>query len=328
MTVFGNSHLALLLSCTTTITTASTRHTIPVHYIRLRKSLGYTYQPRAYSSLSAPPSTSTFYHTLELSASADDAVKSTFDSNDIDNTSHDSVVETLNTVVSVPSPPTAPLDTDGSLPPRTSNRARNYLRTRKKAEPQDLRRRRSLYDQIHDHALHASIFVPGNVRTLPVLFAIVRETERRWGRIVEFRCPTVRNSNVSSVHSAPRWPFVRSVRFLAVIFLSMRRSLHSSIQYPMTPFIPVTIHHYLLTGPDLVVRSATLEAPACPRCSPPCACTLLFTFLSCGFTLPVHSELQVANWLMLGRLSEPCCPGVESMSSGVILSNGDAVWGQ
>ena len=38
----------------------------------------------------------------------------------------------------------------------------------------------------------ASVFVPGDVGNLLNLFAVIRETEKRFGRIVEFRCPTVR----------------------------------------------------------------------------------------------------------------------------------------
>lgn len=38
--------------------------------------------------------------------------------------------------------------------------------------------------------VHATIFVPGTVRSLPNLLAIVAETERLYGPVAEFRCPT------------------------------------------------------------------------------------------------------------------------------------------
>lgn len=61
---------------------------------------------------------------------------------------------------------------------------------------------RSLYDQINDHTLHASVFVPGNVGSLPNLFAIVREAERRYGTIAEFRCPTVPYVSANAISAA------------------------------------------------------------------------------------------------------------------------------
>ena len=46
-------------------------------------------------------------------------------------------------------------------------------------------------EQIHRPELQATIFVPGTVGSLPNLLAIVREAERRYGPITEYRCPTV-----------------------------------------------------------------------------------------------------------------------------------------
>ena len=89
---------------------------------------------------------------------------------------------------------------------------------------------RSLYDQINDHTLHASVFVPGNVGSLPNLFAIVREAERRYGTIAEFRCPTVpyvnanANANsaadtalVSAAYFSPSIAWLRYTFFLACL---------------------------------------------------------------------------------------------------------------
>ena len=49
-------------------------------------------------------------------------------------------------------------------------------------------------EQIHRPELQATIFVPGTVGSLPNLLAIVREAERRYGPITEYRCPTVVSS--------------------------------------------------------------------------------------------------------------------------------------
>ena len=56
---------------------------------------------------------------------------------------------------------------------------------------------------IHRPDLRATIFIPGNVGSLPNLLAIIRETERRYGPIAEYRCPTVVSSTVTSSLPAP-----------------------------------------------------------------------------------------------------------------------------
>lgn len=39
--------------------------------------------------------------------------------------------------------------------------------------------------------VHATVFVPGTVRSLPNLLAIIAEVERLYGPVAEFRCPTI-----------------------------------------------------------------------------------------------------------------------------------------
>lgn len=39
--------------------------------------------------------------------------------------------------------------------------------------------------------LQATVFVPNNIRTLPNLLAIMREVEKRYGKVAEYRCPPV-----------------------------------------------------------------------------------------------------------------------------------------
>lgn len=71
-------------------------------------------------------------------------------------------------------PGSTQLPSHSSSPPPRSSRAKHKL----------------LADLINRPDLQATVFVPGNVGTLANLLAIVRETERRYGTIAEFRCPT------------------------------------------------------------------------------------------------------------------------------------------
>jgi hypothetical protein len=72
-----------------------------------------------------------------------------------------------------------------------------------------LGRRKTIAEQIHCPDLQATIFVPGTVGPLINLLAIIREAERRYGSIAEYRCPTV--VSAALVHSPIGTYFLRLV---------------------------------------------------------------------------------------------------------------------